>query len=262
MKNHEKKNPDRKITKGEIHQNQSSIKIRLNKYIASSGICSRREADTLIAEGKIAVNGDIVTELGSRVSNTDEVSYNGKKLSLGQHVYILLNKPKNCETTVSEPLTNLSVKDLIKHKGDEKFLPVGSLDKDTSGVLLLTNDNELTEKLTQPNYNKLTIYNIFLDKELSQQHFDEILKGFDLEDGFIKADTLSYVENSDKNQVGMEIRCGRNQIVRRIFTHLGYEVTKLDRVYFAGLTKKGLQRGHWRYLSEKEVSILKKGAYR
>lgn len=245
-----------------MNKEQGVNKIRLNKYIAQAGICSRREADNLIAAGKITVNGKVITELGARVSAQDEIIYGGKKLKPEKNVYILLNKPKDCVTTLSDPHAKRTVMDLIKHKGEERVFPVGRLDKPTTGVLLLTNDGMLAERLTHPSYNKLKIYHVFLDKDLSEQHFKEIRKGFELDDGFIKADDLSYVDDDRKNQVGIEIHSGRNRIVRRIFAHLGYEVEKLDRVYFAGLTKKGLQRGHWRYLSEKEISMLKKGSYK
>lgn len=262
MSMQQKKYSEDRIGKGKNPINKASDNIRLNKFIASAGICSRREADNLITNGKISVNGNIVTELGARVSTTDEVCYNGKILNQEKNVYIILNKPKDCVTTLHDPHAKRTVMDLIKHKGNERIFPVGRLDKPTTGVLLLTNDGALTEKLTHPSYNKLKIYHVFLDKDLSQEHFDAILKGFELEDGFIKADALSYVDNGRRNQAGIEIHSGRNRIVRRIFAHLGYDVEKLDRVYFAGLTKKGLQRGHWRYLSAKEVSMLKKGTYK
>lgn len=245
-----------------MKEKEGDNKIRLNKYIAQAGICSRREADNLIASGKISVNGKVMTELGARVSAEDEVMYSGKKLKPEKNVYILINKPKDCVTTLSDPHAKRTVMDLVKHKGEERIFPVGRLDKPTTGVLLLTNDGMLAERLTHPSYNKLKIYHVFLDKKLSDNHFKAILKGFELEDGFIKADALSYVDENRKNQVGIEIHSGRNRIVRRIFAHLDYEVEKLDRVYFAGLTKKGLQRGHWRYLSDKEISMLKKGSYK
>jgi len=242
-------------------QHNSNEPIRLNKFIAFSGVCSRREADELISQGKISVNGKIITELGAKVILTDDVQYNGKSLKPEKNVYILLNKPKDCVTTVSDPFAKRTVIDLVKNACTERIFPVGRLDRNTTGVLLLTNDGELTKQLTHPSYNKLKIYHVYLDKNIIVDDFNSLLKGFELEDGFIKADDLSLISEEDRSQVGIEIHSGRNHIVRRMFEHLGYKVTKLDRVYFAGLTKKGLQRGHWRFLSEREISMLKKGAY-
>ncbi|MBN2486900.1 MAG: rRNA pseudouridine synthase [Bacteroidales bacterium] len=237
-------------------------KIRLNKYIALAGVCSRREADELILKGKISVNGAIVNELGLKVSRNDKVEYGGKTLKPEKNVYILLNKPKDYVTTVSDPHAKRTVLDLVKNACTERIFPVGRLDRNTTGVLLLTNDGDLAKQLTHPSHNKLKIYHVFLDKNLSAEDFQTITRGIELEDGFISPDSLSFVAEGDPSQVGIEIHSGKNHIVRRIFEHLGYKVTKLDRVYFAGLTKKGLQRGHWRFLSEREVGMLKKGAYK
>lgn len=241
--------------------NVNDKEIRLNKFIASAGVCSRRDADQLIKGGKIKVNGRVITELGTKVTESDEVRFNGKLLRTEQFVYVLLNKPKDFVTTLSDPHAKKTVMDLIKHPGRERIFPVGRLDKNTTGVLLLTNDGELAERLTHPSYNKLKIYHVFLNRDLDEAHFKQILAGIELEDGFIKADALSFVNENERNHVGIEIHSGRNRIVRRIFAHFGYKVVKLDRVYFAGLTKKGLQRGHFRELSEKEISMLKKGSY-
>jgi len=235
--------------------------IRLNKYIALSGICSRRDADVLIAKGEITVNEVVIKELGAKVNKSDIVKYKDKKLSPEKNVYVLLNKPKDVVTTLSDPHAKRTVLDIVKNACEERIFPVGRLDKQTTGVLLLTNDGELAEKLTHPSYNKLKVYHVFLDKNLTKTDFDSIMDGIELEDGFIKADALSYVSEK-KNQVGIEIHSGRNRVVRRIFSHLGYKVVKLDRVYFAGLTKKGLRRGYWRFLNEKEIRMLKTGAYK
>jgi len=231
---------------------------RLNRYIANAGVCSRREADKLIAEGQITVNGKVVTELGTIVQKNDEVVYNGKKLSIEALVYILLNKPKDVVTTLKDPHATRTVLDLLKNACDERIYPVGRLDRNTTGVLLLTNDGDLAKKLTHPKHNVKKIYHVFLDKVVEKNHLVQIAQGFELEDGFVQADAVSYVDD-DKHQVGIEIHSGRNRIVRRIFEHLGYEVERLDRVYFAGLTKKNVTRGHWRYLTPKEVTMLKAG---
>lgn len=237
-------------------------KIRLNRFIANAGICSRREADKYIEAGVVTVNGKVVTELGTKVSISDLVKFNDKTIRAEKPVYILLNKPKDFVTTVEDPHADKTVMDLIKNACKERVYPVGRLDKNTTGVLLLTNDGELASKLTHPKYVRSKIYHVFLDKNLKSADFDQILKGIELEDGLIFADSLSYVDKEDHKQVGVEIHSGRNRIVRRIFEHLGYKVRRLDRVYFAGLTKKGLQRGKWRFLTEKEVNMLKMGAYK
>ena len=234
--------------------------IRLNRFIANSGLCSRREADEYIQQGIITINGQTVTELGTKVFQTDEVRFDGKVIQGEEKVYIIMNKPKNCVTTTDDPHARKTVMDLIAGKCPQRVYPVGRLDRDTTGVLLLTNDGDMTEKLTHPSYNKKKIYHVFLDRNLSQADFDKILKGVYLDDGMINADALSYIDE-DKTQVGIEIHSGRNRIVRRIFEALGYKVEKLDRVYFAGLTKKNLRRGQWRFLTERELGILKMGSY-
>ncbi len=236
--------------------------IRLNKYIAQSGVCSRREADRYIEQGQIEVNGKIITELGAKVKSSDSVRFNGKTLNPERLVYVLLNKPKDCVSTVSDPHAKLTVMGLVKNACNERIYPVGRLDRNTTGVLLLTNDGELAKKLTHPSHNKLKVYHVFLDKNLTQSDFKTILEGVELDDGFICPDNLSYVSSDIKDELGIELHSGKNRIVRRIFEHLGYKVVKLDRVYFAGLTKKNLPRGRWRHLTEQEVSMLKMGAYK
>jgi 23S rRNA pseudouridine2605 synthase len=235
--------------------------MRLNRYIALSGVCSRREADELIKSGQISINNIVVTEFGQKVSSGDVVKFNGKVIIPEKPIYILLNKPKNCVTTLSDPHAKFTVLDIIKNACSERVFPVGRLDRNTTGVLLLTNDGELADQLTHPSYNKMKIYQVNLDKPLDSEHMKLILQGLELEDGFIKADDISYVSQNDKSLVGIEIHSGRNRIVRRIFEFLSYRVERLDRVYFAGLTKKGLQRGQWRFLTDKEISLLKKGNY-
>jgi 23S rRNA pseudouridine2605 synthase len=236
--------------------------IRLNKYLASTGLCSRREADEYIKAGLVTINGNLVTELGVKVSPGDEVKYNGETLREEKKVYILINKPKDYITTVEDPHAKKTILDLIKGACKERVYPVGRLDRNTTGVLLLTNDGELTKRLTHPKFEKLKIYHVHLNKNLKPADMEKISTGIRLEDGLIKADAISYPDPADKTQVGIEIHSGRNHIVRRIFESLGYELVKLDRVYFAGLTKKNLHRGEWRFLSEKEVSILKMNAFK
>lgn len=244
--------------KAEIAPDES---LRLNKYLANSGLCSRREADEYIISGKVTVNGNVVTELGSRVTLQDTVEVEGKPITYGNKVYVLLNKPKNCVTTMSDPEGRLTVMDLVKSASGERIFPVGRLDRHTTGVLLLTNDGDLTSKLTHPKYEKKKIYHVWLDREVPAEHMQAIAEGIELEDGEIHADAISYVTEEDLSQVGIEIHSGRNRIVRRIFEHFGYRVVKLDRVYFAGLTKKDLPRGRWRYLNEQEVINLRMGAF-
>ena len=236
--------------------------VRLNKFIANSGICSRREADTYIENGLVSVNGVRVTELGTKINPAkDEVRFNGSRIKGEKKVYLVMNKPKDFVTTLSDPHAERTVMDLIsKSLCPERVYPVGRLDKATTGVLLFTNDGDLADKLTHPKNQVRKIYHATLDKNLRKEDFDRILSGIELEDGPIAADALSYVEG-DKTQLGLEIHSGRNRIVRRIFEHLGYRVKKLDRVYFAGLTKKNLRRGAWRFLDEKEVGLLKMGAF-
>ncbi|HEV7230985.1 MAG TPA: pseudouridine synthase [Bacteroidia bacterium] len=232
--------------------------IRLNKYIANAGICSRREADKLIETGVISVNGKIVTELGFKVSATDEINFGGQLLRKEKAVYILLNKPKDYITTLDDPEGRKTVLELIHNATKERVYPVGRLDRNTTGLLLLTNDGDLTKKLTHPRYGVKKIYQVTLDKALSKGDMQKIADGFELEDGPVKADDISYVgDGKDKNEVGIQLHSGRNRIVRRVFEHLGYDVVKLDRVYFAGLTKKDLPRGRWRLLTALEVSMLK-----
>lgn len=235
--------------------------LRLNKFLANAGVCSRREADALIAAGEITVNGVVVTELGSRVTRLDEVVYKGMRVSTQSKVYILLNKPKNCVTTSDDPECRRTVMDLVKGACEERIYPVGRLDRNTTGVILITNDGDLSSKLTHPSFMKKKIYHAWLDKPVSVEDMQRIAEGIELEDGEIHADALSYVSEEDLSQVGIEIHSGRNRIVRRIFEHLGYHVVKLDRVYFAGLTKKNLPRGRWRYLTEQEVNNLRMGSF-
>lgn len=253
---------NRKVFRENNDKSDGSEKIRLNKYVALAGVCSRREADDLISQGKVTVNGEVVTELGVKVSKDDKVEYRGKQLKPEKNVYILLNKPKDYVTTVSDPHAKRTVLDLVRNACPERIFPVGRLDRNTTGVLLLTNDGDLAKKLTHPSHNKLKIYHVFLDKAISNDDFSAISEGVELDDGFIKPDSLSFVAVNDNTQLGIEIHSGRNHIVRRIFEHQGYKVTKLDRVYFAGLTKKGVQRGEWRFLTDREVGMLKKGAYK
>ncbi|MBR1575975.1 MAG: pseudouridine synthase [Bacteroidales bacterium] len=235
--------------------------IRLNKFIANSGVCSRREADTFIQAGVVTVNGEVVTELGTKVNvNTDDVRFNGERLKGEEKVYVVMNKPKGYVTTASDPHAEKTVMDLLKGCQGRVF-PVGRLDKATTGVLMFTNDGEIAERLTHPSYDKKKIYQVLLDHPLEQEDFDKILSGIQLSDGEIKADELEYIDEHDRRKLGIEIHSGKNRIVRRIFESLGYDVRALDRVYFAGLTKKGLQKGEWRYLSQGEVNILKMGAY-
>jgi 23S rRNA pseudouridine2605 synthase len=230
----------------------------LNKFIAHAGICSRRDAAEIVKFGKIKVNGVLITEPGYKVSAKDDISMDGKKLILEKKlVYILLNKPKDCITTTEDPRGRKTVLDLIRRATDERVYPVGRLDRNTSGVLLLTNDGELSQLLTHPSHEVKKVYHIVLDRPLEKKDFEQILKGVVLEDGLAGADVLAYPDNKDKTQVGIEIHSGRNRIVRRIFEHLGYVVRSLDRVMFAGLTKKNVERGRWRYLTEKEVRALK-----
>lgn len=234
--------------------------IRLNRYIAQSGLCSRREADAMIAEGKVTVNGVVVTEMGIKVQSTDEVCVNENRVVSEKKVYILLNKPKGFVTTVEDEHAAKTVMDIVKGACAERIYPVGRLDKNSLGVLLLTNDGDLTRTLTHPSFEKRKVYQVTLDKSISKADMEQIVEGITLDDGFIQADEVSYVGDS-KKEVGIEIHSGRNRIVRRIFEHQGYTVTKLDRVLFAGLTKKNLKRGQWRFLTPQEVAMLKSGLY-
>ena len=235
--------------------------IRLNKFIANSGVCSRREADNFILAGVVTVNGEVVTELGTKINiNTDDIRFNGERLKGETKVYIVMNKPKGYVTTASDPHADKTVMDLLKGCGTRVF-PVGRLDKNTTGVLMFTNDGEIAEKLTHPSYDKKKIYQVSLDGKLRKEDYDQILSGIELSDGMIAADELEYIEEDDHRKLGIEIHSGKNRIVRRIFESLGYEVKALDRVYFAGLTKKGLKRGEWRFLTEGEINLLRMGAY-
>ena len=235
--------------------------IRLNKFLSNAGVCSRREADEFIQEGVVQVNGQVVTELGTKITRQDTVLFKDQPVQIDSKVYIVLNKPKNCVTTSDDPQERLTVMDLVKNACQERIYPVGRLDRNTTGVLLLTNDGDLASKLTHPSFKKKKIYHVWLDKNVSIEDMEKIANGLELEDGEIHADAISYASEDDKSQVGIEIHSGRNRIVRRIFESLGYHVVKLDRVYFAGLTKKNLGRGKWRYLNEREVNALRMGAF-
>jgi 23S rRNA pseudouridine2605 synthase len=235
--------------------------IRLNKYMANAGLCSRREADERISSGKVKVNGVVVTELGTKISRSDVVEFEDQVVTPEKKCYVLLNKPKDCVTTSDDPNGRTTVLDLVKNACQERIYPVGRLDRNTTGVLLLTNDGDLASKLTHPKYVKKKIYHVWTDKEISEDDMQRIADGIELDDGEIHADAISYVSDTDRNQAGIEIHSGRNRIVRRIFEHLGYRVTKLDRVYFAGLTKKNLPRGRWRYLTQEEVNFLRMGSF-
>lgn len=235
--------------------------IRLNKFLANAGICSRREADEFITAGVVSVNGVVVTELGTKVKRTDEIKSHDQPVNIERKVYVLLNKPKDCVTTSDDPQERKTVMDFVKGACKERIYPVGRLDRNTTGVLLLTNDGDLASKLTHPKYLKKKIYHVYCDKNVTKADLDQIVSGITLDDGEIHADAVSYASETDKSQVGIEIHSGKNRIVRRIFEALGYRVIKLDRVYFAGLTKKGLRRGDWRYLTEQEVNMLRMGSF-
>ena len=235
--------------------------LRLNKFLANAGVCSRREADDFITAGVVSVNGVVVTELGTKVKRSDEVLFHDQVVKMEKKVYVLLNKPKDCVTTSDDPQQRKTVMDLVKDACPERIYPVGRLDRNTTGVLLLTNDGELASKLTHPKFLKKKIYHVFLDKKVTAHDMQQIAEGVQLEDGEVHADAIEYADDNDKTQVGIEIHSGKNRIVRRIFESLGYRVVKLDRVQFAGLTKKGVRRGDWRYLTEKEVDILRMGAF-
>ena len=235
--------------------------LRLNKFLANAGVCSRREADEFIQAGVVSVNGEIVTELGTKILRTDVVKFHDQPVNIEKKVYVLLNKPKDYVTTSDDPQQRKTVMDLVKNACPERIYPVGRLDRNTTGVLLLTNDGDLASKLTHPKYLKKKIYHVYLDKNVTAHDLAQIAEGIQLEDGEIKADDVQYAHPTDKKQVGIEIHSGKNRIVRRIFESLGYRVQKLDRVQFAGLTKKNLKRGDWRYLTEEEVDRLRMGAY-
>ena len=240
--------------------NRQSGEIRLNRFISQSGVCSRREADDFILAGVVAVNGKVVTELGTKILPTDEVRFNDERLQGEKHVYLVLNKPKGYVTTLDDPHADKTVMDLVKDACTERVYPVGRLDKNSLGLLLITNDGDITRQLTHPSYLKKKIYQVTLDKPLTRADMDALTEGITLEDGDIFADEVAYA-SEDKREVGIEIHSGRNRIVRRMFEHLGYTVQKLDRVYYAGLTKKNLKRGAWRFLTKDEVMRLKTGQY-
>ena len=250
-----------KTDKSEMKKGNTMEGIRLNRYIANSGVCSRREADELIREGHISVNGKKTTDLGIKVSLSDDVRYRGRRLSAEKKVYILLNKPRGYVTTVEDPHAEHTVLDLIGEACHERIYPVGRLDKETTGVLLLTNDGELTGKLIHPRFNRKKIYHVFLDRAFIKEDLFRLTEGVELDGEKVAADAVSYADPDDRSQVGVEIHSGQNRVIRRLFEALGYRVKKLDRVYFAGLTKKNLPRGKWRYLSEKEINMLKRGTF-
>lgn len=248
-----KNKPDDKFEKSETEE-----LIRLNKYIANAGVCSRREADKLIESGVIKVNEKIISDLGTKVSKTDKIYYENQLLQIENKHYVLLNKPKDYITTTDDPFDRKTVMFLIKHACKERIYPVGRLDKNTTGLLLLTNDGDLAKKLTHPKHQVKKIYHVVLDNKLTKKDLLEIQNGITLEDGFVQVDKIAYVSSeSSKNEIGIEIHSGKNRIIRRIFESLGYKVIKLDRVSFAGLTKKDIPRGKWRHLSEKEIGYLK-----
>ena len=235
--------------------------VRLNKFLANAGVCSRREADAFIQAGVVTVNGQVVTELGTKVKRSDEIKFHDQNVSLEKKVYVLLNKPKDYVTTSDDPQQRKTVMDLVKNVCPERIYPVGRLDRNTTGVLLLTNDGDLASKLTHPKFLKKKVYHVYLDKNVTARDMQQIAEGITLDDGEVHADAIEYAHPTDKSQVGIEIHSGRNRIVRRIFESLGYRVVKLDRVQFAGLTKKNLRRGDWRFLTEKEVDMLRMGAF-
>ena len=235
--------------------------IRLNKFLANAGVCSRREADDFIQAGVVTVNGEVVKELGTKVKRTDTVVFHDQPVVLEKKVYVLLNKPKDTVTTSDDPQQRKTVMDLVKDACPERIYPVGRLDRNTTGVLLLTNDGDLASKLTHPKFLKKKVYHVYLDKNVTAHDIQQIAEGITLDDGEIRADAIAYASDTDKSQVGIEIHSGKNRIVRRIFESLGYRVVKLDRVQFAGLTKKNLRRGDWRFLTEKEVEMLRMGAF-
>jgi 23S rRNA pseudouridine2605 synthase len=250
----------RKKNMAKVAETTNDGTMRLNRYIANSGICSRREADEYIRAGLVMINGKVVSEMGVKVQPGDEVSFNNERISPERKVYILINKPKDFVTTLEDPNAKKTVMDLLRGACKERVYPVGRLDRMTTGVLLLTNDGELAKKLTHPKYEKKKIYHVVLDKNLRKNDMEMIAEGLDLEDGIVRVDAISYVRDT-KNEIGIEIHSGRNRVIRRIFEKMNYRVKKLDRVFFAGLTKKGLTRGQWRFLTDREIGMLKMGAY-
>lgn len=256
------KNKNTKKTTKRVDQSRitSDDTVRLNKYLANAGICSRREADTLIAAGVVKINDKVVTELGTKVKPGDIVKYDDRPVMPEKKVYILMNKPKDFVTTLDDPQERKTVIDIIKNHISERVYPVGRLDRNTTGLLLLTNDGDLTKKLTHPKYNKKKVYHVVLDKAVNAEHINEIANGIELEDGPIKVDAISYVQGKN-TEIGIELHSGRNRIVRRIFEKYDYRIKRLDRVYFAGLTKLNLPRGKWRFLTPKEITMLKTGMH-
>lgn len=256
-----KENPGKKIIlrkkEQQVNEPATDELIRLNKYISNSGVCSRRDADKIISDGKITINGEVVTELGRKVSLDDDVQYEGKKLNPEQKIYLLLNKPRGFVTTLDDPHAERTVMQLVQNACKERIYPVGRLDMQTTGVLLFTNDGELAKKLTHPSFEKVKIYHVQLDADFRQEDMEQIRKGIELEDGFIAVDDIQMIDPKDTRQVGIEIHSGKNHIVRRIFNHFGYQVEKLDRVLFAGLTKKDTPRGRYRFLTQEEINFLK-----
>jgi len=253
--------PEKAKKKSSKLSKQEASESRLNKFIANTGLCSRREADNYIQSGSITVNGKKITELGTRVTSKDEIRFKGKRLIPDKKIYILLNKPKDVITTTDDPQGRKTVLSLIKRGPEERIYPVGRLDRLSTGVLLLTNDGPLTKKLTHPKYQKMKTYQVSLEDDVTQRDLEQLSEGITLDDGFIKPDAINYIHPEDKREIGLEIHSGKNRIIRRMFEHIGYKVIRLDRVYFAGLTKKGLPRGRWRHLTDKEISILKRGSY-
>lgn len=248
--------PEKRVSKGRA-KTTGSEEMRLNRYIANAGVCSRREADKYIQAGVVTVNGKTVTELGVKVKPEDDVRFDGRRLNPEQKVYLLLNKPKGFVTTTEDPHAERTVMDLVENACSERIYPVGRLDKTTTGLLLFTNDGDLSKKLTHPGHKMKKIYQVSLDKPVTKNHILQIAEGVELDDGMIAADAVSYIHPDDKTEVGIEIHSGKNRVVRRIFENLGYRVKKLDRVYFAGLTKKRLPRGKFRFLSKNEIQFLK-----
>ncbi len=257
--NNQYDNSSKEIRYSEVSHDPNE-ELRLNKFLANAGVCSRREADEYIQAGVVSVNGEVVTELGTKVKRSDEVKFHDETVSIERKIYVLLNKPKDTVTTVDDPQERKTVLDLVKGACEERIYPVGRLDRNTTGVLLLTNDGDMASKLTHPKFLKKKIYHVYTDKSVTQADMDKIAAGIELDDGLVQPDGLNYV-GEKRNQVGIEIHSGKNRIVRRIFESLGYRVTKLDRVLFAGLTKKGLRRGDWRFLNEKEVNFLRMGSF-
>jgi 23S rRNA pseudouridine2605 synthase len=254
-RNDERKPIIKKENKTDLNDDNS---IRLNKYISNAGICSRREADELIASGVISVNGKVVTQLGTKITRNDSVQFGGETLRREKHVYILMNKPKDYITTTDDPEGRKTIMELIKGACKERVYPVGRLDRATTGLLLLTNDGDLAKKLMHPRYGVKKIYHVELDKNLTKLDMDTVVKGIQLEDGLAEVDEIAYDgDGRDKKCLGLEIHSGKNRIVRRIFESIGYKVVRLDRVYYAGLTKKDLPRGRWRFLTQMEISMLK-----